>query len=305
MKKLLITNLFTVVFSLLVLPAVYADRGSDSNFLILSSNFLPPESYVGDVVELRMVIKTLNGKKQAVPARHESSDSLQIKNISVESHSGNQFTLHIYFVSYQTGTQLLPVIELGDIRLDNIQIYTSSLLNELTNVRFRGVRGQVLLPGTNIKIITVILLILLFPFVMLFLIIRVKSWIKILKRERKRKKPYRRITLDLKKLHERLDQIKVKEFFIEVSADIKKYLEQRFGIPFLSLTTEEIKKQLIKEMNDTSLVSELVDILHRSDLVKFGGKRMNRSDMEIYLKRITALIKGIETSLENADNVEL
>ncbi|NOY08804.1 MAG: hypothetical protein GXP33_08170 [Spirochaetes bacterium] len=305
MRKFLISDIFTVIFSLLVLPAIYADTGSDSSFLILNSNFLPPKSYVGDVVELRMVIKTLNGKKPAAPARYKSSDSLQIKNIRVVGHSANQFTLHIYFVSYQTGTQLLPVIESGDIRLDNIQIYTSSLLNELTNARFRGVKGQVILPGTNIKIAAVILLILLLPFVIIFLIIKVKSWIKILKRERKRKRPYRVIILGLKKLNERLDQIKVKEFFIEASADIKKYMEERLGMPFLSLTTEEIKKQLIKEMDDTSLVSELVDILHRSDLVKFGGKRMKRSDMEIYLKRITVLIKGIETLLENADNVEL
>lgn len=297
--------LFLLIFISVYPNALLHAESKDGNFYrIIKSNFLPPKSYVGDVVELRLTVETAEGKRIKLPARYSSSDRIKIKNIRIQPHSDSLTTVRIYFISYQTGTQALPVISLGDIALKNIQIYTNSLLTELKNSRFRGVKEQVVFPGTIARIVGVVLTVVLLPFILLFLFFKVKLWIQIITAERKRKKPYRVARVSLKKLKSNMENTKVKSFFTELSIIIRKYLQQRMELPFLSLTTDEIKKALIIKLNNESAVSKLTDILYRSDLIKFGGRKINHSEVAMYPDMVEKLIDDIEYFMEREVNVE-
>jgi len=283
---------------------IYAESIEVVSYKILKSNFLPPKAYVGDTVELRLTVETAGGGEIKLPARFVSTDSIKIKDIKVQPHSESLVIVRIYFISYQTGTQVLPEIILGDIDFKNIQVYTNSLLTELKNSKFRGIKEQAVFPGTTLRIIGITLALVLLPFIFLFLYIKIRLWIKVITAERKRKRPYRTVETNLKRLVGNMEKVTVKEFFIELSVIIRKYLQQKMQLPFLSYTTDEIKNALETELKNKSAVLELTDMLYRSDLIKFGGRKINRSEMPKYIDSVQKIIDSIERVTEEEADVE-
>jgi hypothetical protein len=70
-----------------------------------------------------------------------------------------------------------------------------------------------------------------------------------------------------------LDRGQVKEYHIEISDVLRRYVEARFGVPALEMTTWEVVGGLEREGVEPEFRDGLRSFLDRCDLVKFAKVR--------------------------------
>ena len=66
------------------------------------------------------------------------------------------------------------------------------------------------------------------------------------------------------------EDIPPKEFYIRLSDILRIYLEGRFGIPAMFLTTQDLNRRMREAEMDRAVVSPVKDLFERADLVKFA-----------------------------------
>ena len=86
------------------------------------------------------------------------------------------------------------------------------------------------------------------------------------------KPAHERAMLELGRLEARalLNEGKVKEFYSELADILRRYLDRRFQMETLELTTFEILKGLKEKEFDAGLTEKIKELLEHSDLVKFA-----------------------------------
>ena len=256
------------IFLAPVLPA-------ETDFDIDTKIFLPPVYYIGDEVELRLKIKLLDDQVNiAVPEQLPVEQWIEIKRITYINFPKDIVTFNIFFVTFKPGKHLLPALQLGDILLEGIEINTQSVLEKMDVKKISPRRGQIELPGTSLKIILGILLILLVPAASLVTYKYIKLLIKKILLAREKEVPKNRIRKSLQQLLKKVEQLDSREFYIKLADITREYLEKRFLIPALTLTTRELVKffkNCIQEKELQEKIYHFSGILQYSDLVKFGG----------------------------------
>lgn len=85
---------------------------------------------------------------------------------------------------------------------------------------------------------------------------------------------------------------KVKEYYSELSDTIRLYIEQRFELPALESTTDEIMKAFRSRVVDSESKERLEQLLRLSDLVKFAKMNPLESEFEISLKNAFDFVNG-------------
>ena len=86
------------------------------------------------------------------------------------------------------------------------------------------------------------------------------------------KPAHERAMLELGRLEARalLSEGKAKEFYSELADILRRYLDRRFQMETLELTTFEILKNLKENEFDVRLTEKIKELLEHSDLVKFA-----------------------------------
>jgi len=87
-------------------------------------------------------------------------------------------------------------------------------------------------------------------------------------------------------------QGKVKEYYSELSDTIRLYLEQRFELPALESTTDEIMRALRSRVIDAQSKEVLEQLLRLSDLVKFAKMTPLEIEFELSLKHAFDFVNG-------------
>lgn len=90
-----------------------------------------------------------------------------------------------------------------------------------------------------------------------------------------------------------------KDFYVELTTILRKYLEGRYGILAMEATTEEISEALNTKFIDIQNKAQLVSLLNDSDLVKFAKGSMQESAGEAAVNFGFMFVEG--TSLTNED----
>lgn len=87
-----------------------------------------------------------------------------------------------------------------------------------------------------------------------------------------RKPPHVRVNVELARLkdHGYLEEKDYKSFYSELSNILRRYLERRFGVDALELTTVELAAQLSSRPFDSRVREEIIEVLREADLVKFA-----------------------------------
>jgi hypothetical protein len=83
-----------------------------------------------------------------------------------------------------------------------------------------------------------------------------------------------------------------KEFYTRLTDTLRTYLEERFGIQAMEMTSGEIIEQLKKEEDQTK-IAELRELLETADLVKFAkhSAMLNERD-----RNLASVVEFIETT---------
>ena len=130
---LLLTLLFSGIFSL-----------SAQEYQQLNVRFLPPDYYVGDTVELQFTLRSGGSPNLRVPDLLPDPGWVKLLSLNVEKQ-GEDHRLTIRFIPYYPGTRSLPSLDLGDLTLRDIKIYTSSVMAADSDRELAGIRENLLI----------------------------------------------------------------------------------------------------------------------------------------------------------------
>jgi hypothetical protein len=95
---------------------------------------------------------------------------------------------------------------------------------------------------------------------------------------------------------------KKKEYYIELSDVLRKYIERRFQINALEMTTEEILELFKKDKNAQSVYQNLRQILQLADLVKFAKIEPLESENELSIMNSYLFVN--QTKMEEVKPIE-
>lgn len=254
-------------------------------------HFIPPDYYVGDYVELYFTLVTDKVYQLDVPALLPGADWIEIRDVDIEQN-GLETQVRISFVSFYPGTRTLMPISLGDITIREIKLFTRSLKDEGYS-ELAPLAAQLDLPATRLVIALLIISLLVIP-VLLYFVIRFSVGAIELSLVRYRERaPYRALRRLLKQLSAVDHSYSNKDFYLELTEGIRKYLSKRFKRDYMTATTKEMKLPP-EEKIAIEIWDSLLKVLNKGDLVKFAGEKASYIDK---LDSLTA-IENIARTLE-------
>lgn len=245
--------------------------------------FLPPEHYVGDLVEARVTVRVDEGVEVEPPEALPSRERVVIHDVRIKEQNGMK-RIHITFSSFTVGVQTMPPLRLGDIELQDITFQTNSIIQEAGEQgeeAFREIREQVLLPGTTLLLLAVaacgvFVLLLLFPG--LRLLRRMVRKILLQTGDRRRMALFFR---RIEKLRNTVGSTDADSFYSALSSELKLYLSLRLEEDFSTKTTAELKPLLEvrfkglysddRTKKESLPAKEIGELFAYGDKVRFGG----------------------------------
>ena len=253
--------------------------------------FLPQKYYVGDFVELRLVVRTSDKENVVIPENYPNEDWLEFVNIKVlDHHEGVE--IRIVFRTFYPGTRTLPTIDFGAFLLEKVKIYSSSVLPE-TEPGFSGPRGQLYLPGTEAIIVLMVFVFLVIPLFFLFLAGWLKKALKKLVSTQREKKPIKKFYRTLDDLKKQAGRISSRDFYTILTKALRRYFTLRSGKDYQTITTKEIDSQIISHFPGIYRLQDLVEVLRYGDEIKFSPRRASYykeiRDIDLILRVVNSI----------------
>ena len=94
----------------------------------------------------------------------------------------------------------------------------------------------------------------------------------------------------LKKEH-KVDAVHGKEFYLTVSALLKRYLHERFGYDLIGKTDAEVVDHLQQHHFDEHIIEEVKVLLHGGVVIKFANAQAAQEQIEHDYLRAVAIIQ--------------
>ncbi len=297
-RELRILVFAKLIFFLLSLGVVWA-QDSGEKYNLKKMIFIPPKFYVGDEVELRLEIVPQGGIQLKLPvsidyASLNISKWLRINKIKVERANSTEYTVRVFFVSFQPGTQVLPDIDLGKFKIRNIQVYTDTVLSPNDNSDLELFRDRLFLPHTLSNLVFVVLLVIGSPIILILLFVYLRRLIIYLILRLRSKKPFIYASLNIKRLEKEIGKIHEKQFYSEATRILKLYLSLKYGKNFDAFTTMELKEAIEEIIGNKNILVDFCRLLAYSDGIKFEGKNSTEREMREFLSKVAVIIKKME-----------
>ncbi len=278
-----VCSLVFVLFFIFSFSAV-AEKNYTSDKVV----FLPQEFYVGDLVEMRVMITPEKGAEVKKPESFPDSYWVRIEN-TVVTKLEDEYELRVFLRPFAPGIRTLPALQFGDVLLRDIKIQTKSVLEQEASA-FAPPAEQMLLPGTVYYIALIIGLVFMLPVFFIFFWAKLKNAIYLYIHEQRRKKPYRRLLKVLNELEETVNDKKGNEFYSLLVSELRIYLTARGSIDYSAATAREGARMIASDFGKVSGSGNLINVFKLSDEVRFGGRRVmiRRREEDIEAVRSTA-----------------
>lgn len=276
------------VFLLILNFSAAAEKNYTSDKVI----FLPQDFYVGDLLEMRVVIKPDPGVFVAKPEKFPESYWVKIEDAEVIP-AGEAFELRVFLRSYAPGIRTLPALQFGDVLLRDIRIQTKSVLSEEA-LPLSPPAGQFLLPGTKYYIALLVGILFLLPIFFIFFWTKLKVGLHSYILDRKQRRPYKRLMKAVKELESGLNETKGKYFYTKLIYELRIYLTARGSIDYTSATAGEGSAKIASDFMSVSGYEGLIRILKLADEVKFGSRRVMIRKREEDLHTVIDIVTQIE-----------
>jgi len=268
---------------------------SGAGFQTLAAFTLPPTFYVGDHVELRIRLK-VNDTNLRAPATMPSDQWIQIDSISI-THAKDYSVLHIFFVSFAPGQRAIPEINLGGIILRGIKITATSLASE-GRTRLTDPKGQIALPGTTLILGIAVALLIGIPLAFVLLFRRFRYALAAFVEKRRARRPWRQLSRALDALASERPPLNSRRFYITLADELRRYLSQKFGTDFRSVTAREFKTAARTASVEAGAAEGLSAVMSFGELVKFAGTQAGDDVLRSDLARVREIVEGIEETAE-------
>ena len=283
-----------------VLLLASATLAAQSAYVIVDSVRLPAESYVGDHVELRYTVRT-----QADPAAPEQVPQPrwgEITSLRIVPAAG-QFDLRMTVVPYEPGTLTLPNIDLGELRIDGLNLLVSSILPE-DDVSLRPAHGPQRLPGTRASMLLAAFAASLAIAVTLYLSGPGRKHLRVLAHRYRARLPYRRLISYLQALGRDISRYSVREFYIGLVEHLQAFMSNRVSRECRAATSTELIA-LLPELETAcgaapGTASALVEVLEAADEAKFARRSVRRKKRTGHLDVVTQVVTSLESCRRRA-----
>ena len=269
--------------------------------VIVESNLDTNYAKIGDILTWTIVTNKGHNKKIHFPELKIDNEKLSIISNSFIIYDKKIAGIKFEISFWDTGNYATPDYSI-DILKDNGNVdysigidpnilYIASALSDSDNIDFRPLSGPIpVKPILPIKVVIIsILLIKVIYFLFFIWKKRInKDYVKAnyLYLESPKERAIKRM--------ENLNGITVpKDFYSEISRISKKFIEEKFYIYVLEMTTEEIEINRSLFPLDDVFFSKWLSILHRSDLVKYASNSISSETMIKDKDRLNNLIKCI------------
>ena len=293
MKRLLLLPVL-----LIFLTPAFAEKNYTSEKVV----FLPQDFYVGDLVEMRLVVIPDPGVSVAMPEGYPDSYWVKIENAVIIEGDG-EYELRVFLRSYAPGIRTLPAIQFGEVLLRDIRIQTKSVLGDEA-LPFSPPAEQLLLPGTRYYIALIVGFVFLLPVFFIFFWTKLRRGVRAYLHERRQKRPYRKLLRSLKELRTGIQETKGRLFYTDLIDVLRLYLAAKGSIDYVSATVREASAMIDEDFPGLPDNSDLISLLLFADEVKFGGRRVMTQRKEDDINLVEKAASGIE-ALTGGANVDL
>lgn len=263
------------------------------NYQIQNLQFLPPDYYVGDTVEMSFILRTDRAVNLRVPETLPDHGWVRFLSADVQME-GRDYKVSLRLIPYYPGTRTLPPLDLGDLSLTDLKIFTSSLLNTDTPRVLAEIQPPMLIPGTRAVGALIFSVIFSLPLVLLFLYRVLRDRTGEILRSYQLNLPYRQFQRLIRKIRRTMVSMPEKEFYTAFTGGLKKYLSTRFQRDLTASTTLEIATLLNDSPIHSTLSLSLSNLFHRIDRVKFAGDKLLYSDREQLLSEVEEVSHALE-----------
>lgn len=284
---------------LLLIIFLTSGNGFSQNSISVESKLDRAEILIGDVVKYSLIITHDSDVQIQTPTLAANLGQFEIRDYKVlePSKKGSQIIAQTdYLIStFDTGDYEIPALEIGysikddttlySIKTEPIRIKVASL-NPDEAGDIRDIKPPLEIPRDWKRLfmqIGGIVLACIAVTVLFIYLRRRKQGLSILPRRSKPQRPAHEIAL------EALDQLtasdllttgQVKEYFCVISDIVRQYIENRFSIYSLEMTTTQLLENMQAEQLDQTYIDMMRDFLPGCDLVKFAKYLPSTQEIE-------------------------
>jgi len=259
-------------------------------------------AFIGDIIKWTIEIKNQGEKQFNFPLTFEKNEIISIKthNLKYDDADNNVIGIEFELTVWDTGKFVISnySIEImkDDIvdykfKLDPVEFEIASILKTGEEVDFKDIKGPV--PVKRI-----------FPFKQaIYCLMLLLLAIAIILLWRKRVKPrYDKINYDIlespadracKRLMELDSSILTKEYYSILSHVLREYLETKYFIRTLEMTTEEIESATEIFKFDKKYLEQVIRFLKESDKVKYAREIPNQKKMARDKEKVQNIVSGL------------
>ncbi len=277
---------FTYIFLLLTLVTPRLFSQSITAKATLDSNKI----LVGDQVRLKVQVTYPSGVSVLWPALNDSLNSnieiVKKSKIDTLNKGAKNITLSQYYTitSFDSGSFYVPQISFkykkpGDTSyleaLTDSVLLMSNTVKVDTTLAIKDIKGPLNVPLTFMEVLPYIIIIIgtaLIVWLVIYIIRKRRRGESFIKFSKPKLPPHEIALLALISLrNKKLWQNNfVKEYYTELTEITRTYIEGRFGILAMEMTTDEIMVALLPQGIQGNLNSKLRQMLILADLVKFA-----------------------------------
>lgn len=281
---------FCLLLLLLCGPAVLSFTQS---YTVTESVVLPSEYYVGDRAELRARIRTAGNVELSVPAALPDAAWAVFHDVRLFPIDSQQTEIRVSFTAFRPGTQTLPAVDLGGIRLNGLTVHVDSVLEE-GRTEPAPLEPPMLLPTTRLRLAGFVALVTIGP-LLIWMLLRIgRGKMATLLARYRRAQPYRRLQKSLKRLESSAEELDAKSFYIILLEDMRRYFTQRLGRDLMSATSIEIIHFISDiDARGSDLIAEA---FREGDLVKFAGRQADLEQRQRHLHGVLHVVAELEAA---------
>jgi hypothetical protein len=258
-------------------------------------NLLPVRYYIGDNVELRLLVSVPPGRILEQPVQIPEFKWIEInENVRISHISDSKYEIRILFTAFMPGSHILSNIIIGDFIIPDVKIDTRSILEDKAVNRLAAYENQIILPGTWLLISVIVFVVVFIPYIFLLAGKQILRIIRKINLNRKKELPGNKLKKGLRKLKRNLKKINPLAFYTKITELLREYLHARLNLPVLTATTRELTKMLQENLQEEKYGDRIIKLFNRADLIKFAGSKGSKGELSSVLNTIFGLVDSIE-----------
>ena len=280
-----------MIYIIILIQSVLFSQGVE-----IKSELDTNKAFIGNVIKWSIIVEGINDNNLKFPYLTIDNDSFKISQIT--SLKNNPKRMEYEIISWDTGRFITPdysieiLNDMGELdffmEVPKLEYVISSVLPVLDDKNFRPLKGPV--PVKNVWPIKNIISYII-------IIIAIYGIIKVWKR--RVKKTYKKLDYDfiespkeraIRRLEELNSSQFTKEFYTQLSHIFREYIERKYYIRTLEMTTEEIKNFKLFFPIKENQFNVLITFLNRADNVKYALQLPSKSEMNKDKEKIKDLL---------------